>query len=132
MTNASKSQSGSWTDERLETIIGTLLRVGVGVSAAIVLAGGILYLLKYGGESIDYRTFHSEPADLRSFSGILGGAVAGHSTAIIQAGLLFLIATPIARVVFSAYGFLKERDRKYVVITLIVLGVLLYSILHAA
>ncbi len=125
-------KTGAWSDERLEIIIGHLLRIGVGAAAAVVLAGGILYLLKYGGERIDYGTFHGEPANLRSLSGIMHAAGAGHSTAIIQTGLLLLIATPIARVIFSAFGFLKERDYRYVVITLIVLGVLLYSILKSA
>jgi uncharacterized membrane protein len=48
---------------------------------------------------------------------------------LIQLGLLLLIATPIARVVFSIVGFAIERDRMYVAFTLIVLAVLLYSLL---
>jgi uncharacterized membrane protein len=48
---------------------------------------------------------------------------------LIQLGLLLLIATPIARVAFSMVGFALERDRMYVVFTLIVLAVLLYSLL---
>jgi uncharacterized membrane protein len=48
--------------------------------------------------------------------------------AIIQFGLLVLIATPIARVAFSLVGFAMEGDRKYMVITSIVLAVLLYGI----
>ena len=47
---------------------------------------------------------------------------------IIQLGLLFLIATPVARVVFSIWGFAEERDRMYVVFTVIVLAVLLFSL----
>jgi uncharacterized membrane protein len=43
--------------------------------------------------------------------------------------LLFLIATPIVRVAFSIVGFAMERDRMYVVFTLIVLAILLYSLL---
>jgi uncharacterized membrane protein len=43
--------------------------------------------------------------------------------------LLLLIATPVARVIFSAIAFAIEHDYMYVVITLIVLGVLLYSLL---
>ncbi|MGI9100911.1 MAG: DUF1634 domain-containing protein [Terriglobales bacterium] len=127
-----EAKVGTWSDERLEIIIGNLLRIGVGAAAAVVLAGAILYLLKYGGERIDYGTFHAEPANLRSLSGIAHAAGAGNSTAIIQFGLLLLIATPIARVIFSAFGFLKERDYRYVFITLIVLGVLLYSLLKSA
>ena len=51
-----------------------------------------------------------------------------HGQAIIQFGLLLLIATPVARVAFSAVGFAIERDSMYVVITLIVLAILLYSL----
>ena len=57
------------------------------------------------------------------------GALALHARAIIQLGLLLLIATPVARVVFSVYAFARQRDWVYVVVTLIVLGVLLYSLL---
>ena len=124
--------TSSWTDERLEIIIGNLLRIGVGISALVVLAGGILYLARYGSQHINYGSFHGEPRELRTISGIARGGRAGHARAIIQFGLLLLIATPIARVIFSAYGFWRERDYRYVFITLIVLGVLLYSILKSA
>lgn len=124
--------TSTWTDERLEIIIGNLLRIGVGISALVVLAGGILYLARYGTQPINYGSFHGEPRELRTISGIVRGARAGHARAIIQVGLLLLIATPIARVIFSAYGFCRERDYRYVFITLFVLGVLLYSILQSA
>jgi uncharacterized membrane protein len=48
---------------------------------------------------------------------------------LIQLGLLFLIATPIARVAFSIAGFAVERDWMYVGFTVIVLVILLYSFL---
>ena len=51
------------------------------------------------------------------------------SGGIIQAGLLLLIATPVARVVFSVFAFALQRDRTYVFVTLIVLGILLYSLM---
>jgi uncharacterized membrane protein len=47
---------------------------------------------------------------------------------VIMLGLLLLVATPVARVVFSVAGFLRERDFLYVVLTLIVLAVLLSSL----
>jgi uncharacterized membrane protein len=47
---------------------------------------------------------------------------------LIQFGLLLLIATPAARVVFSVAGFAIERDWMYVAITLLVLLTLLYSL----
>jgi uncharacterized membrane protein len=53
----------------------------------------------------------------------------GRGRGLIQLGLLLLIATPIARVAFSIVGFAIERDRLYVVFTLIVLAILLFSLL---
>ena len=48
---------------------------------------------------------------------------------MIQLGLLLLVATPVARVAFSVWGFAEERDWMYVTFTLIVLIILLYSLL---
>lgn len=47
----------------------------------------------------------------------------------IQLGLLLLVATPIARVIFSAVAFVIQRDFLYVGITLVVLFVLMLSIM---
>ena len=59
---------------------------------------------------------------------ILHGALGGDSRSIIQLGLLLLIATPIARVVFAVAGFLFEKDWLYVAVSLLVLAILLYSL----
>src|SRR5580704_17610003 len=55
----------TWGDKEFEVIIGRLLRFGVILAAAWVLAGGIRYLVQYRGAKPDYRAFHGEPADLR-------------------------------------------------------------------
>ncbi|MGH9431680.1 MAG: DUF1634 domain-containing protein [Terriglobia bacterium] len=121
----------SWNDKRIEEVVSNLLRAGVIIAASVVLAGGIFYLMRYGRTHPDYSFFHGEPLDFRSLKGILHGAIILRPRGIIQFGLLLLIATPVARVAFSAVAFALERDRLYVVITLIVLGVLLYSLLWA-
>ncbi len=118
----------SLNDERLEQILGNLLRAGVMVSGAVVLAGGILYLLRHGSGVPHYRVFSGEPADLRHVRGIASDALALQGRGLIQFGLLLLIATPVARVVFSLVGFAIQRDRTYVVVTLIVLAVLIYGL----
>jgi uncharacterized membrane protein len=125
--------SGRWTDEQVEQVIGNLLRAGVLTAAAVVLAGGIIYLARHGGEpaSEKYQVFAGEPADLRSPFGVVADVLAGKGRGIIQLGILLLIATPVARVSFSAYAFARERDFIYVVVTLIVLAVLLYSLLNS-
>ena len=121
----------AWTDERVERMIGTLLRWGVIVAAAVVLAGGAMYLVRYGSTIPDYRVFRGEPSDLRDVSGIITDAVSWHSRGLIQFGLLLLIAVPVARVAFSVAAFALQRDRTYVVVTLIVLAVLLYGLASA-
>ncbi|MGE5444188.1 MAG: DUF1634 domain-containing protein [Ignavibacteriales bacterium] len=119
---------GSYTDEQMEQIIGNLLRIGVIIAAAMVLIGGVLYLIHYGTTLPDYRVFRGEPSDLRSLSGIVIDTLSLRSRGIIQLGLLLLIATPVARVVFSVFAFALQRDYTYVIVTLIVLGVLMYSL----
>jgi uncharacterized membrane protein len=121
-------RSPGWTDRRVDVIIGTLLRVGVIASAAVVLSGGGLYLVQHGSTVPDYRVFHGEPAYLRGVSGIVKEARSLDGRGLIQLGLLLLLATPIARVAFSVVAFVFQRDRTYVVVTLIVLAVLLYSL----
>jgi uncharacterized membrane protein len=117
-----------WTDERLERFISTLLRTGVLVSGSVVLAGGICYLLGHGTERTAYRVYHEEAAAYRSMRAIVGGAAHLDCRAVIQFGLLLLIATPMARVALSLAAFAFERDRTYVVITIIVLAILLYGL----
>lgn len=122
------SQKSRWSDERVEQVMGNLLRAGVILAAAVVLVGGIFYLIRYGATSPDYRVFRGEPADLRSVSGILADAIDLRSRGLIQLGLLLLVATPVARVVFSVFAFARQHDLTYVVLTMMVLAVLIYSL----
>jgi len=109
-------------------VVGNLLRTGVLISAAVVSIGAIIYLVRHGHTAVDYRIFRGEPADLRTVRGIIKDLFSLRSRAIIQFGLLLLIATPVARVAFSILGFAKERDGIYVAFTSVVLIILLYSI----
>ena len=123
------STTRNWTDKTIEEIVGTLLRVGVSLSAFVVSIGAAIYLARHGREPANYRVFHGEPSDLRSLSGIVREAFHFRGRGIIQLGLLLLIATPVARVAFSIWGFAEEHDRLYMIFTGIVLIVLLYSLL---
>lgn len=121
-----------WDDQRVEEIIGDLLRAGVIIAASVVLLGGIIYLIRHGAASPGYRVFVGEPASLRGVSGIIAESRSFSGRGIIQFGLLLLVATPVARVIFSIAAFALQRDSVYVVITLIVLAVLGYSLLGGA
>jgi uncharacterized membrane protein len=118
----------AWNDQKIEDIIGNLLRIGVGTAAAVVLVGAAAYLVRHGFGHANYRVFRGEPSDLRTLRGIVRAAVGLHPRGIIQLGLVLLIATPVARVAFSVFAFAVERDRMYVVFTLLVLGILILSL----
>ena len=122
------SQSFQLDDRKFEQFLGNLLRFGVILAAAVVLAGGVLYLIQHGNQETDYRKFRGLPAYLRNPAQIVGDAWSGDSRGIIQVGILLLIATPVSRVILSVLGFLLQRDRTYVLITILVLGVLLFSL----
>jgi uncharacterized membrane protein len=115
-------------DRRMETMMGRLLQVGVLLASTVVLVGGFLYLKEHRDKPVDYRTFTGESAALRHPTQLLHLLAAGDAAAIVQLGILLLIATPIARVFFAVIGFAIERDRFYVCISLVVLSVLLFSL----
>ena len=110
------------TDQRMDGIIAKLLRVGVASAAATVLAGGVAYVASSGRTVPDFRNFHPAMRGLGALWTL------PWPEALIEIGLLALIATPVARVIFCLAAFVVERDRMYVGFTLAVLAVLLYSI----
>lgn len=110
------------TDDRMDQIIDQLLRAGVILAAAVVLAGGVWYLATAGEKAPAYRPFHPDVHGLNALTTL------PHPQALILLGLLILIATPVARVVFSLIAFAIEGDRLYVGFTLTVLAILLYSL----
>lgn len=118
-----------WSDDQVEQIIGNLLRAGVLAAAAVALVGGVIVLIRHGSRLADYASFTGEAAEFTSIGGIVRGVLALDSRALVQLGLVLLIATPILRVIFSLVAFVIQRDRLYVIISAIVLAVLLFSLL---
>jgi uncharacterized membrane protein len=115
-------------EQKLENAIANLLRAGVVLSAFVVLGGAVMYLGSDPWARVNYRTFHGEPDQLKTVHGVVRYALSGQARGIMQIGLLLLIATPIARVVSSAVAFAVEGDRMYLLYTLLVLAVLMYSL----
>jgi len=115
-------------EKDIEVIMGNLLRIGVIIAASVVFIGGVFYLWKYGNSIPAYKIFKGEPSDLKSLTKIFSDALSLQRRGIIQFGLILLIATPVARVIFSVAAFFYEKDYMYVVFTLIVLIILLLSI----
>ena len=123
------TNKGNWGDKDMQEIIGNLLRGGVLLSTGIVIIGGIIYLYRHGHELPEYRTFHGQPQEFRTIPGIFRSVWQGRGRGVIQLGILVLIATPVFRVAFSIIGYLLEKDYLYMVITLVVLAIILFSML---
>jgi uncharacterized membrane protein len=119
--------TGKFKDKDMQVVIGWVLRTGVFLSMTIVIIGGIIYLYRHGHSIVNYSEFKGIPNFIHSFNGIINGIVTIRGRAIIQAGIILLIATPIIRVAFSAIGFILEKDYLYTGITFIVLLIIFIS-----
>jgi len=109
----------------IDTAISTLLRVGVVLSVAIITVGMAITFAKHPD------SFSSRPAAGAHFpntiSEVVAGVRRGSGEEIVAAGLLVLIATPVARVALSIVIFVIERDRLYLAITTAVLVILMIA-----
>ena len=120
--------------ESMSVVIGSVLRYGVLVSAAVILFGVVIFvaangtsdpsiMLKYLPNQLPHGVF---PV---SYQALVGGLVEFDAVSWIQLGAILLIATPVSRVLISVFLFAAEGDRLYVVITAVVLTLLLFSML---
>lgn len=120
--------------ETMNAFVGNVLRYGVILSALVVLVGIVELLAAFGpSDSSSYLAYTSGsvphgifPVSLTS---LVDGVVTFDPFSWIELGAIFLIATPVARVVVSVFLFATEKDKVYVVVTTIVLALLLFSML---
>ena len=140
-SSPSQPAAGSAKDPRVhavELIISRLLRIGVIVSMSIVAAGTIVSFIhhpEYLSEQPALTRLTTPPVagDAAPFAHSLASVVhdlgQGRGQAMVIVGLILLIATPVLRVAVSIFAFIYERDRRYVLITTLVLLLLLVSFL---
>ncbi len=115
----------------IHTAIVILLRVGVIVSIVLILTGVSVTFVHHP------EYFSSRPAlgaltsPKTHFPNTLAGVVDGvrhwRGQALVMAGLLVLIGTPVARVALSVVIFVIVRDWLYVALTAAVFAILLLS-----
>ena len=126
-----KSEAGrprAWSDYDVEQVIGRLLQAGVILASIVVVLGGTMLLVRHGTERSAFSVFRGDSSSLRSVGATLAGAAHGDPRAIVQLGLVLLIATPVARVALTLAAFAAQRDRLYVAMTALVLVLLLFGL----
>ncbi len=111
----------------MRSVLAKVMIYGVILAAAIMLIGGIVYVLQTPGAKPGDHVFHGEPADLRDPVAIFTNALSGHTANVIQLGVLILLFNPLIRVAFSAIGFAAQRDPLYTSISAAVLAILVVS-----
>lgn len=115
---------------KIENTIGRLLISGVILAASVVSAGAVYYLISHGSQKAEYTAFTAEPRDLSTLTGIIKSSFELQSRGIIMLGLILLILTPVARVIFSLLAFAIQKDYIYTAISAIVLLILLFSLFN--
>ena len=120
--------------EEMNVIVSKVLRYGVILSSAVILAGTLLLLAANGLSSTGQYLYYN-PGEVPhgafpvSLSALGQGLLAFSPFAVIELGVLMLLATPVSRVAFSIFLFAAERNRMYVYVTLGVLCLLLFSMI---
>ncbi len=120
------------TDQEFDIMISKMLRLGVTLSSLVVLVGAGMRLRELSGALPNYSHFHASNPSLRFIPAILQSAFHLNADGVMQLGLLFLILTPVSRVLFCVIGFARQRDILYVSISSLVLIILIYSLARGA
>jgi uncharacterized membrane protein len=110
--------------ESMADAISRVLRYGVILSAAIIIAGTLLLVAASGSSDAQPLLNVRQTPTL---SGFLSGLASLQPYSMIELGAIVLIATPVSRVLISVFLFAAQKDRLYTRITLIVLALLLFS-----
>ena len=115
-------------DEQVEALIGQVLRIGTMLSCGITFIGLCIFMVHNARAIPHYHIFLSSMGQFYGPAMLMHHVMQGQATALLELGILLLIATPVARVAFLVGAFALERDRMYVGVSGLVLLILLYSI----
>lgn len=123
----------------LNDVLSLVLRLGVVISLILLVSGVILVFIPGGsgsysiGQITNYKPTATQAPSLNSSSiplnGILNGLVHLNGVYYITLGLWILIFTPISIVIIALIDFLLQKNKLYIVLTMIVLFDLFFAML---
>ncbi|HRN48879.1 MAG TPA: DUF1634 domain-containing protein [Niabella sp.] len=116
-------------DSGLSLIISKILRWGVTTAIIMTLFGGVIFLIHHANEKVSFTHFVENDESIKNIlKDTWQGLFVFRARSYIMMGILLLFATPLVRVIFSLIGFIIEKDKMYVLITLIVLVIIFISL----
>lgn len=118
--------AGGGASRRLAMALSRLLIAGIVASACLISLSGVAVLFQDGTKQVSLSSFKGG-SEVRTLHEVLKGVGTMDARAFLTLGVLVVLVTPLARVVFSMAAFAKERDWMYVTITGIVVAILSYS-----
>jgi uncharacterized membrane protein len=109
----------------MELVISSVLQIGVGISVLVILIGLISFFTHGTPHSASYHQYTSPAFSFpHSISAIRNSIQTNQGSGLIELGVLFLILTPVIRVITSIFLFVRQHDRPMAIITLSVLLIL--------
>lgn len=120
------------SDERaLGRLLGVVLRVGITISAALVVTGMVMFFADDASRAQSVDDVLGKTAGIEALQpgDIVDGVRDARPTAWIELGLLVLILTPITRVAMTVWFFARTRERILTMMALLVLLILVLGIL---
>jgi len=117
-TPAERSAGGAGRDERIDDVVRWTLTAGLAAGFLLLVAGVALVALGRG----------SLPTEVGGFDAARQAFLGLRAEGFFAAGLLVVILTPFVRVIGSIVAFAVQRDWRFVLVTLAVLGVMLLTI----
>ena len=116
----------------MQLLIGQVLKIGVLLAFFIVLIGSVMYLFTHGNEVVSLQKFSVAPFQLKSIGQIFSDSFTLSPLGLIQLGLLVLVLLQMIRVAMTLWLFVQLQEVIFVLISLFILLVLIYSLfLHA-
>ncbi len=112
--------------KKMEEFIGVVLLIGTLLSAVLVIIGGVMYLLQHGSENVQYELLQTSIART-TIKQIWQYAFSFTPLGIVELGLLMLVATQTVRVALLCWLFTMIRDYRFLMISVFILIMLIYS-----
>lgn len=116
------------SEKKITHWLGRILQVSIIISIALVMIGGISFLLQHGSKSLDHNIFLATSYDIDILT-IWQNEWLFSPIRLIELGLLTLVMAQILRVALLSYYYIAIRDYWFMLFSLFILSIILYSLL---